>query len=80
MVVPVNDDGVTLFNSVASPVDKSIDEVRVLSIPRERAVDVAEGIVVPGSIDDKTADDMILLGVGMDVLSIIEEVVKSVDN
>lgn len=45
LLVSVNDDAVTLSMVVVSSGDKCTDELRVLSIPRER-------MVVPVSIDD----------------------------
>jgi hypothetical protein len=48
----VNNDGGTLFIFVVRFEDKYTDELRVLSISRERAVDVTEFILVPVSIDD----------------------------
>ncbi len=52
VLVAANDNGVTISVVVVSSGDKSTDDVRVLSIPSERIVDVKEFIVVSVSIDE----------------------------
>ncbi len=52
VLVSVNDVGVTISMLVVIVGDKCIDELRVLSMLRERIVDVTEFIVVAVSIDD----------------------------
>jgi hypothetical protein len=52
LLLSVNDDGVTISMVVVSSGDKCTDELTVLSISRERIVDVTEFIIVAVSIDD----------------------------
>jgi hypothetical protein len=52
LLLSVNDDGATISMVVVSSGDKCIDELTVLSISRERIVDVTEFIVVAVLIDD----------------------------
>jgi len=80
VLVSVNDEGVTKSTVVVISGDKCVDEICVLSMSRERILDVTEFIVVSVSIDDRASDDMVLLRADIYVRSLFPEVVNSVDN
>jgi hypothetical protein len=52
VLVSINNVGVTISMLVVIAGDEYTDELRVLSMLRERVVDVTEFIVVPLSVDD----------------------------
>ncbi len=79
VLVYVNDDGVTISMLFILFEDKCTDKLTVLSISRERIVDVAVFIVEPVSMDDWTDDDKVKLAVNEDVEWTFAEVVNTVD-
>jgi len=71
----VNDDVVLLSTIVVSSEDECIDELDVVSISRERIVDVTEFVLVSVLIDDRTSDGRVLVKIDIDVRSSFMEVV-----